>query len=57
MSICNNKISTEVSIEYPLYQSEKGNYFIGQTPTLTGQTKHALAALLNPLNSNINIYI
>lgn len=57
MSNCNNNISTEVSMEYPLYQSEKGNYFIGETPTLTGQNEHALAALLNPINSKRNIYI
>lgn len=47
----------EVSIDYPLYQSEKGNYFIGQTPVLTGQNERALAALLNPINSNKNIYV
>ncbi|GAA0075837.1 DUF6143 family protein [Clostridium sp. CTA-5] len=53
----NNKISKEVSIEYPLYQSEKGNYFIGQTPILSGKNKHALAALVNPINSKRNIYL
>ncbi|MFX0549777.1 DUF6143 family protein [Hathewaya histolytica] len=57
MSYYNKKIPTEVSIDYPLYQSEKGNYFIGQTPILTGQNKHALAALINPCKSNRNIYL
>ena len=57
MSYCNKKITTEVSIDYPLYQSKKGNYFIGQTPILTGETKHALAALINPSKSNRNIYL
>lgn len=57
MSYCNNKASTEVSIDYPLYQSEKGNYFIGQTPTLSGQTGHALAILKNPHKSNRIIYL
>lgn len=57
MSNCNNKISTEISIDYPLYQSEKGNYFIGQTPILTGENELALAALLNPKKSNRNIYV
>lgn len=57
MSNYNNKPSIEVSMDYPLYQSEKGNYFIGQTPILSGQTEHALAALLNPCNSKVNIYL
>lgn len=57
MTYCNNTTSTEVSIEYPLYQSEKGNYFIGQTPILSGQTKHALAILKNPSKSNHIIYL
>lgn len=57
MQYCNNKIPTEVSMEYPLYQSEKGNYFIGQTPSLSGQSKHALAILKNPYNSNHIIYL
>lgn len=57
MSFYNKKFSIEVSIDYPLYQSEKGNYFIGQTPILTGQNERALAALLNPTDSNRNIYI
>lgn len=57
MQYCSKKSSTEVSIEYPLYQSEKGNYFIGQTPTLSGQTEHALAILKNPCASNRIIYL
>lgn len=52
-----NKKTVEVSIEYPLYKSENGNYFIGQTPTLSGQTGNALAALQNPMKSNRNIYL
>jgi len=51
------RIPIEVSIEYPLFQSEKGNYFIGETPTLTGENKRALVALLNPIDSNKKIYI
>ncbi|MEG2787915.1 MAG: DUF6143 family protein [Romboutsia sp.] len=57
MSYCDSKTSTEVSMEYPLYQSKKGNYFIGQTPSLSGQTEHALAILKNPYNSNRIIYL
>ena len=29
-------LNKEICIEYPLFQSQKGNYFIGQTPILTG---------------------
>jgi len=55
---CNNDcISKNVSIDYALYQSEKGDYFIGQTPILTGENEHALAALVNPINSTKNIYV
>jgi hypothetical protein len=57
MSYSNNKIPTEVSIDYPLFQSKEGRYFIGQTPILTGQTEHALAALINPVKSDRNIYV
>lgn len=53
----NKKLPIDVSIDYPLYQSEKGKYFIGQTPILTGENEHALALLFNPINSNINIYL
>lgn len=50
-------IKTEVSLPYPLCQSQKGKYFIGQTPTLIGENQHALAALKNPSNSHVNIYV
>ena len=43
-------MSFNICIEYPLYQSQRGNYFIGQTPLLSGETEHALALLKN-LNS------
>ncbi|SFD36631.1 DUF6143 family protein [Clostridium uliginosum] len=51
------KIRKEVSVPYALYQSEKGEYFIGQTPILIGQDQHALAELVNPITSNVNIYV
>lgn len=57
MTYCNSTTSTEVSIDYPLYQSDKGNYFIGQTPVLSGQTEYALAILKNPPKSNRIIYL
>lgn len=51
-------VKQEVSIPYALYQSEKGNYFIGQTPILTGITdERSLATLENPYDSNVNLYI
>lgn len=57
MSCYNNSLPVEASVEYPLYQSMKGNYFIGETPIISGGTKHALAALVNPPNSRKNIYV
>ena len=57
MSYCNKKTSFDVSIDYQLYQSGKGKYFIGQTPVLTGENEHAIAMLYNPSNSNRNIYV
>ncbi|MGL5331120.1 MAG: DUF6143 family protein, partial [Peptostreptococcaceae bacterium] len=48
---------SEVTKEYPLYQSEKGNYFIGQTPIISGQSMHALASLTNPVDSKVKIYV
>lgn len=47
----------EVSIPYPLFQSQNGDYFIGQTPILTGEDKHAASALVNPANSESVIYV
>ncbi|MGL6105214.1 DUF6143 family protein [Romboutsia sp.] len=57
MSNLDSNLKKEVSIPYPLYQSNKGRYFIGQTPILTGQDQHALAALVNPITSRVNIYL
>ncbi|MEG2338841.1 MAG: DUF6143 family protein, partial [Clostridium sp.] len=36
---------------------QKGDYFIGQTPILSGGNQHALALLKNPQNSNKIIYL
>lgn len=56
--ICTNrKITKEVSIPYPLFESKKGNYFIGETPILSGESGQALVALVNPSYSNSNIYV
>ena len=57
MSYCNFKTSMDISIPYQLYQAQKGNYFVGQTPILSGSTEHALALLQNPCNSNKTLYV
>lgn len=57
MFYSNKIIRKEVSVPYPLYQSEQGDYFIGQTPILTEEDQHALVALKNPSNSHVNIYV
>lgn len=57
MSYSHKNILTKVSVDYALYQSQKGNYFIGETPFINGQQSHALAALQNPLYSNSALYV
>ena len=57
MSKYNTKLPIEVSLEYPLYQSQKGNYFIGQTPIIKSETNKSIVALKNPINSNKKIYL
>lgn len=47
----------EVSIDFPLYQSRKGLYFIGQTPILNGQSGTAFASLCNPHGSHSLVYV
>ncbi len=53
----NKKIEQEVSIPYPLYQAKKGEYFIGQTPKLIGENQNILAALVNPIDSKVDLYV
>lgn len=57
MPCYNSLLPINPSLEYPLYQSMKGNYFIGETPIISGATEHALVALVNPPNSKKNIYV
>ena len=57
MSFNDKNLNKEVSMEYTLFQSQKGHYFIGQTPILAGPDCHAIAALVNPAASNVNIYL
>lgn len=52
-----NKIPIEVSTEYPLYQSKRGNYFIGQTPILINKNNISIVTLRNPIDSNRSIYL
>lgn len=52
-----SKLPLEVSMEYPLYQSKNGNYFIGETPTISGECKYALGVLYNPCDSKQLIYV
>lgn len=52
--LLNSKNSNaEITIEYPLAQSQKGHYFIGQTPP----DSKAIAALVNPVDSQVSIYL
>lgn len=57
MTSTDKNANKSVSIPYALYQSESGNYFIGQTYNLSGKDGHALAALVNPNYSGVNIYL
>ncbi len=52
-----NCLEKEVSIPLPLFYSEEGRYFIGETPELIGENKRTLAALVNPIDSNFAIYL
>lgn len=51
------RIYKTLPIPYALYESELGNYFIGQTPTLIGPTGQVIALLFNPSYSRVNIYL
>lgn len=57
MSICAKNFPKEVSIPFPLYESEKGKYFIGETPILIVEDTNAIVVLSNPSKSNVNLYV
>lgn len=57
MQCSTKEFPKEISIPYALFQSEKGRYFIGQTPVLTGENGKALVALVNPIVSKVNIFV
>lgn len=47
-----------VSIPISLYESTKGEYFVGQTELLVfGQGSNAWAGLINPPNSGVNLHV
>ncbi len=54
----NTKPQKVVSIPVSLYKSMLGKYFVGQTETLlVGNESNAWAGLVNPRNSNANLYV
>lgn len=57
MSCYEKQNNVEVSLEYPLFQSKKGRYFIGETPIIGAANKQALCLLVNPITSNVNLYL
>ncbi|KGR73525.1 DUF6143 family protein [Ureibacillus manganicus] len=51
-------INKSVNIPNPLYQSLQGQYFVGQTEAVYfGKGKNALGGLINPSNSNIDLFV
>ncbi|WP_050355347.1 DUF6143 family protein [Gottschalkia purinilytica] len=53
-----NKITEEVSIFYATFQSIKGRYFIGKSPTVTlGNGTNAWVGLINHPNSGVNLHV
>ena len=47
-----------VSIPISLYESTKGEYFVGQTEMLVfGQCSNTWAGLINPPNSGVNLHV
>ena len=54
----NIKPQEVVSIPISLFKSMEGKYFVGQTETLwVGNGLNALAGLVNPYNSGVNLYV
>lgn len=53
----NIKSQGVVSIPVPLFKSMQGKYFVGQTkPLFVGNGEIAWAGLVNPCNSDVNLY-
>lgn len=57
IDIKNIKPQKVVNIPVSLFKSIQGKYFVGQTKTLlVGNGSNAWAGLVNPHNSNVNLY-
>jgi hypothetical protein len=57
-SLFEHGIEKSVNIPVELYESWKGNYFIGYADNLTlGKGKSAWARLYNPQNSGVNLFV
>jgi len=53
-----SELKKTVSIPITLFESTKGNYFVGQTELLVfGQGNNAWAGLINPPNSGVNLHV
>lgn len=53
-----NPITQVASMPYDLYLSLQGKYFLGSTSNLEfGNGRSAWAALYNPINSGVNLYV
>jgi len=53
-----SELKKVVSIPISLFESTKGNYFVGQTELLVfGQGNNAWAGLINPQNSGVNLHV
>ena len=52
------KYNETVSLEYRVYKSFEGKYFIGHTPILRLSCgSNSWGGLINPRNSNVNLYV
>jgi len=52
------KLQQVISIPVSLFKSMRGKYFVGQTGTLlVGNESDTWAGLINPRNSNVNLYV
>ena len=52
-----SSFSKVVTIPNSLYQSQEGNYFVGQTPKLHLKNDHSYGGLLNPRKSGVNLFV
>ncbi len=56
--MCNNNLKKAVNIPNPLFQSLKGEYFVGQTEIIRlRKGKNAWGGLINPVKSDVHLYV